>query len=150
MFTCFDMFASGYGVYEVLMVKSHQNDAFPYNFKDMFRLFVFGLNPWPWLDLEFWFPSFRRSHYYRPTHIINKRLFYESKGKLLHNYIFRPNIFSSGVRAGVHSVTDHNIICPCVEYQTHCHVISVTFLLKKKRVQYSLIQRTCNTLCFFP
>ena len=45
VFISFDMFASSYGIYEVLMVKSHQNDAFPYNFKDLFRLFIFGLNP---------------------------------------------------------------------------------------------------------
>ena len=45
VFTSFDMFGSSYGIYEVSMVKSHQNDAFPYNFKDLFRLFIFDLNP---------------------------------------------------------------------------------------------------------
>ena len=127
VFISFDMFASSYGIYEVLMVKSHQNDAFPYNFKDLFRLFIFGLNPWPWLDLEFWFPSFRRSHYQRPTHIINK-LFFMSQRVNFFIIIFLGQIYSAaGFGQECHSVTDHNIICPCVEYQTHCHVISVTF-----------------------
>jgi len=127
VFISFDMFASSYGIYEVLMVKSHQNDAFPYNFKDLFRLFIFGLNPWPWLDLEFWFPSFRRSHYQRPTHIINK-LFFMSQRVNFFIIIFLGQIYSAaGFGQECHSVTDHNIICSCVEYQTHCHVISVTF-----------------------
>ena len=40
-------------------------------------------------------------HTTKDQHISSTNFFYESKGKLLHNYIFRPNIFSSGVRAGV-------------------------------------------------
>ena len=81
-------------------------------------------------------------HTTKDQHISSTNFFYESKGKLLHNYIFRPNIFSSGVRAGV---------CQCYRPQHHLPVCGISnslsrdichvFLALEKRLKYSYIQK---------
>lgn len=61
-------------------------------------------------------------HTTKDQHISSTNFFYESKGKLLHNYIFRPNIFSSGVRAGV---------CQCYRPQHHLPVCGISNSLSR-------------------
>ena len=92
-----------------LMVESHQNDAFPHNIKDLNYFYLFSLNPWPWLDLEFWilvsvFPPIPKNFFscQRPiTHLTTN--FMVSQRVNFFIIIFLGQIYSSAYSAHVGS-----------------------------------------------
>ena len=73
------------------------------------------------------------------TNTYHQQTFFMSQTVNFFIIIFLGQIYSAaGFGQECHSVTDHNIICPCVEYQTHCHVISVTFFSSRKKTEIQL------------